>query len=434
MNIETVLPYHWLRTCSEEIVKLDAIPLLGNPPAFPWSVFSSTLGQALAIQNLQITPLETAWREKDRLLEGMGSTPQIIEFQVSPLTGSAFWVLPEEALKELFTLTVGTEEALFPEQEIEWEKEFYHFAAFEAVQAFQKSGFDSSLLPQIQEEAVFPEDPACLCVEVQISVGEKTLHGRLIIPPALRESFQAKFASDPLKMPDSVLSSALITVQVVGGSTSLQRSTWNNLQLGDFLILDSCSLSTEEDKGRAQLYVNGKPIFRAKIKDGQIKILEHPLLYEVSTPMAKDDEFDEEEEFETDIDEEFTEEHSEAEGEEETEEHDEESGFTEDEEHSEIEAPAAAAKPAPLSKSAAPKPEEKNPLAHPEEIAMQVTIEAGRIQMTIKQLMELQPGNVLDLNIRPERGVDLTINGRCIGRGELLKVGEMLGVRILEKA
>jgi flagellar motor switch protein FliN/FliY len=426
VNIETVLPYHWLRTCSEEIVKLDAIPLLGNPPTFPWALFSNALGQALAIQNLQITPQEIAWREKDRLLEGMGTNPQVVEFQVSPLKGSAVWVLPEEALKEIFTMTVGTEEALFPEQEIEWEKEFYHFAAFEAVQAFQKSGFDPSLLPQIQEEAVLPEDPACLCLEVEISAGEKKLHGRLIIPPALRESFQSKFASDPLKMPDSVLSAALITVQVVGGSMSLPRSTWNNLKLGDFLILDSCSLSTEEDKGRAQLFVNGKPIFRAKVKDGQIKILEHPLLYEVSTPMAKDEEFDEEEELETDIDDEFTEEH-----EEETE---EETGFTEDEEHSEAEAAVAAPKPAPLSKSAAPKPEEKSPLAHPEEIAMNVTIEAGRIQMTIKQLMELQPGNVLDLNIRPERGVDLTINGRCIGRGELLKVGDMLGVRILEKA
>lgn len=432
MNIETVLPYHWLRTCSEEIVKLDAIPLLGNPPAFPWAVFSSALGQALAIQNLQIAPQEIAWREKDRLLEGMGANPQVVELQVSPLNGSALWVLPEEALKEIFTMTVGTEEALFPEQEIEWEKEFYHFAAFEAVQAFQKSGFDPSLLPQIQEEAALPEDPACLCLEVEITAGTKKLHGRLIIPPTLRESFQSKFASDPLKMPDSVLSTALITVQVVGGSIALPRSTWNNLKLGDFLILDSCSLSTEEDKGRAQLFVNGKPIFRAKVKDGQIKILEHPLLYEVSTPMAKDEEFDEEEEFETDIDEEFTEEHEE----------EEETGFTEDEEHSETEAETEAedeesteaSKPAPLTKSAAPKPQEKSPLSHPEDIAMNVTIEAGRIQMTIKQLMELQPGNVLDLNIRPERGVDLTINGRCIGRGELLKVGEMLGVRILEKA
>lgn len=428
MNIETVLPYHWLRTCPEEIVHLDAMPLLGNPPAFPWSAFSGALGQALAIENLQITPQEIAWIEKNRFLEGMGTNPQMLEFKVSPLTGSVYWVLPEEALKELFTLTVGTEEALFPEQEVEWEKEFFHFAAFEAVQAFQKSGFDPSLLPQLQEEAELPEDQAALSLGVEIAAGGKILHGRLIIPPGFRESFQQKFQSDSLKMPDSVLSAALITVQVVGGSTAMDRSTWNSLKPGDFLILDSCSLSTEEDKGRAQLFVNGKPIFRAKVKDGQIKILEHPLLYEVNTPMAKDEEFEDDEELETDFDEEFTDEH-----EEETE-YSEAEDLSEAEDHSEAETVAEAPKAAPLSKSAAPKLADKSPLSHPEEIAMNVTIEAGRIQMTIKQLMELQPGNILDLNIRPERGVDLTINGRCIGRGELLKVGDMLGVRILEKA
>ena len=59
-------------------------------------------------------------------------------------------------------------------------------------------------------------------------------------------------------------------------------------------------------------------------------------------------------------------------------------------------------------------------------------VEVGRIEMSIKTIMELQPGNMLELNVRPENGVDLVVNGKRIGKGELLKLGESLGVRILD--
>jgi flagellar motor switch protein FliN len=46
--------------------------------------------------------------------------------------------------------------------------------------------------------------------------------------------------------------------------------------------------------------------------------------------------------------------------------------------------------------------------------------------------MELQPGNMLEVDLHPENGVDLVVNGKRIGKGELLRVGETLGVRILD--
>ena len=52
--------------------------------------------------------------------------------------------------------------------------------------------------------------------------------------------------------------------------------------------------------------------------------------------------------------------------------------------------------------------------------------------MSIQKLMELEPGNTLELDIHPESGVDLVVNGRRIGKGELLRIGDHLGVRILD--
>lgn len=78
-------------------------------------------------------------------------------------------------------------------------------------------------------------------------------------------------------------------------------------------------------------------------------------------------------------------------------------------------------------------PEEATPKALSlGEIPMNVVIEVGRVQMPIKSVMNLKPGNLLDLHLHPESGVDLVVNGSRIGKGELLQIGGVLGVRILE--
>ena len=68
-----------------------------------------------------------------------------------------------------------------------------------------------------------------------------------------------------------------------------------------------------------------------------------------------------------------------------------------------------------------------------QEVPLHVVVEAGRLKMSLQQLLDLQPGNLLELGITPESGVNLTVAGKVIGRGELIRVGEALGVRILEK-
>ncbi|NDE82905.1 MAG: YscQ/HrcQ family type III secretion apparatus protein, partial [Chlamydiia bacterium] len=48
------------------------------------------------------------------------------------------------------------------------------------------------------------------------------------------------------------------------------------------------------------------------------------------------------------------------------------------------------------------------------------------------QLLELRPGNVLDLQVKPEQGVYVTVGGKRIARGELIKLGDVLGLKILK--
>lgn len=442
MNTETVIPYHWLRHCPKELVACDSIPLLGDIPDFPWNAFSELLGKSLSLPDLKIAPGKVEWLAKEKLLDGLGSDPFILNFKVIPLTGGVHFLFPKEALKSLFTLTVGTEEALYPEQQVEWEKEFYHFLASEALQAFQKVPFDNSLIPQMQEDGE-PLEDISLATEIECSVQGKTFTGRLALSNELRQSFVNRYKTQKMHYPPGVIEASLVTLQLVGGRIDLTRKEWNSIQPGDFLLLDSCTLSTDEEKGRVQIFLNGKPLFRAKSKQNQLKILEYPLLSEVPHPMAKTPEHDEdEEELESEIEEteeEYTdEEYTEEEEEELTEEEEAEEEEEEEEKTTtSAETQKPQPKPAPLSKSTQTQPTGTAaplPKINPEEIPLTVTVETGRIQMTLKQLIDLAPGNVIDLNVSPDQGVDLTIDGRCVGRGELLKIGETLGVRILEKA
>lgn len=57
-------------------------------------------------------------------------------------------------------------------------------------------------------------------------------------------------------------------------------------------------------------------------------------------------------------------------------------------------------------------------------------VELGRLQMPLEKLMQLSPGNILELPIHPEQLVSLTVNGEVVAKGELLHLGETLSLRI----
>ena len=46
--------------------------------------------------------------------------------------------------------------------------------------------------------------------------------------------------------------------------------------------------------------------------------------------------------------------------------------------------------------------------------------------------MQIEVGNLLDISLRPNNEVILTLNGKAIAKAELIRIGENLGVRILE--
>jgi flagellar motor switch protein FliN/FliY len=66
------------------------------------------------------------------------------------------------------------------------------------------------------------------------------------------------------------------------------------------------------------------------------------------------------------------------------------------------------------------------------DVQMEVTCELGRTRMTVRQLLALAPGDVVELDRLAGAPADLLVNGTLLARGEVVVVDESFGLRITE--
>lgn len=66
------------------------------------------------------------------------------------------------------------------------------------------------------------------------------------------------------------------------------------------------------------------------------------------------------------------------------------------------------------------------------DVPMQVTVELGRTRKLIRDILELTPGSVIELDKLAGEPVDVLVNGKLIAKGEVVVIDENFGVRITE--
>ncbi|MBI3237193.1 MAG: type III secretion system cytoplasmic ring protein SctQ [Chlamydiales bacterium] len=250
-------------------------------------------------------------------------------------------------------------------------------------------------------EGIPQED--CLCIDVRISHPKATAWGRVICPPSFHRLFKKHFGQksgeslSPFK--DKQLS---LHLKVEIGHTNLKMAQWDRLKVNDMLILDRCTYDVKAHKGTAALVLGRTPLFRLRFKEDHLKIIEYAHYQEEHISMDEDFSKEEEESkddaaFLSGMHEEFSED---------TEEH--------------------------LWSVETPKEASDQEVVSVRDVPLTLSVEVARLQMSLEKLLELKPGNLIDLAVHPEQGVDLILNGKRVARGELVKLGEVIGVKILQ--
>lgn len=85
---------------------------------------------------------------------------------------------------------------------------------------------------------------------------------------------------------------------------------------------------------------------------------------------------------------------------------------------------------APLTPSNAPVTDQNIGLIM--DVPMQVTVELGRTRKLIRDILELAPGSVVELDKLAGEPVDILVNGKLIAKGEVVVIDENFGVRITD--
>ena len=66
------------------------------------------------------------------------------------------------------------------------------------------------------------------------------------------------------------------------------------------------------------------------------------------------------------------------------------------------------------------------------DVGLNLSVELGRKNMRIKEILNLGPGKIIELDKLAGEPVDLLVNGKLLAKGEVVVVDENFGVRITE--
>lgn len=369
----------WLERLEGALTELKTIPLWGQVPSFPWELLSEKLESEFELKNVILTPHQTRFLKREELLSGLGKDPHILPLALAPLSEHAFWALSRDTLAKIGALFTSMEMRASALSE-----GFYLFLALKVANLLNEEQALGDLELHLSDQGHFPEEGA-LCLDIEISIEKHKFWARLITSQKLQRELIDHFASEKLTV-EKLSPNLPLLLHIELGGTTLEMSEWKAVSVGDLLLLDRCSFDPLHQKGTATLTLGSTPLFQLRLKEGEIKILDHAFYQEESYMPHKK--------------------------------------HTEENEESPSE-------DRPLWSTPNGENEAVGKILSSSQIPLTLTVEVARLTLPLEKVMHLKPGNLLDLNIGPAPTVHLTVGGRPVARGELVKIGDSVGVKIL---
>lgn len=68
------------------------------------------------------------------------------------------------------------------------------------------------------------------------------------------------------------------------------------------------------------------------------------------------------------------------------------------------------------------------------DIPVQATVELGQTELTLKEILELSEGSIVELNRLAGEPLDLKVGGQLIAQGEVVAIDDYYGLRITNVA
>jgi flagellar motor switch protein FliN/FliY len=401
----TQAPLFWLQHIENALQAATETPLWGFPPPFPWEKCSEQIATLLMLPDLTISHRKTHFLKPEELTSGLGTQPVKVEIELTPLTNHAFWVMSAEDIAKLTQLVLTPQTAMKGFASSQFQEGFYRYLLLNILEQIDELKTFNDLSVKVGAAATIPQESS-LCIDVSISHPKVTLWGRLICPPSFHQAFKQHFTTSPKNLIDLPLVKTIdLTLKLDVGHSVLSHSDWKKVKAGDLIILDRCTYDPNSHKGTVTLVLEQAPLLRARLKENHLKIVEYAYYHEEGKLMEND--FFSEEDLDPPHREPKEEELS-----------SEEELSEEGDDH--------------LWSPGPEETESMEKIVHAQEVPLTLSVEVTRLKINLEKLLQLKPGNLIELPVRPEQGVDIVLNGKKVAKGELVKIGETLGVKILQ--
>lgn len=66
------------------------------------------------------------------------------------------------------------------------------------------------------------------------------------------------------------------------------------------------------------------------------------------------------------------------------------------------------------------------------DVPVRVTVEIGHARLLVRDVLQLHPGSVIELDRMTGEPADVLVNGRLVARGEITVVDERLALKVVE--
>ena len=66
------------------------------------------------------------------------------------------------------------------------------------------------------------------------------------------------------------------------------------------------------------------------------------------------------------------------------------------------------------------------------DVPLEVTVELGRTNKSIKEILDFKPGTIIELNKLAGEPIDVLVNGKYVAKGEVVVIEECFGIRVTE--
>ncbi|MCH9617357.1 MAG: hypothetical protein SP4CHLAM5_09770 [Chlamydiia bacterium] len=396
----------WLKKAIPEIFDTLSLSERGSIPPFPVDEIVGTLKESLGLEDFSVAIEKMDFIDGDTFFEGLGRKTLSIPLTLSPLKGLFHLVM---GMKDVQTLISCMEKGVEDSTKILVENEsivkgLYTYFITEAIDSIMQKKVYANLNLKISEGTI--KEFSAYAIDLSIQVKGNYLPARILIPDTFYKEIHAHFTFIPPTLENlENIPDVNVPITVRTGSIELNQDELSSLENGDYLILHNSFYKPSEKKGSFQMLIGNQPIFQTKMQKDGIKVLDYLYFYneenmdenELDSPLGENFEqeaiFHEEtldtpsnpEDF--DIDQ-------------------EEEGFGED------------AMLAP----------EKTTLSG---VSLTMNMEIARFSLSLEELKKITPGYKLPIKINP-RHVNLVISGKSVGTGEIIEIGDTIGIKVTE--